>query len=95
MIYFIVESDFDFFPVNCYNPIGAYYGAIRTTSALIRISCKSVPVSFVVNFTGYRDYFRGTRSDTNLATFAALNVDYYNSSDFSHLIEKLESTLLN
>jgi len=85
-----VGSDFNFFPVHGDNPVGANHGTIGTTCALIGIGSKSIPVPFMVNFPGYGNYFRRARSNTNFAAFAALNVDYDNSSDFSHLVKKLK-----
>jgi hypothetical protein len=91
MIDFIVGSNFDLFTINCDNPIGANYGAIHASGAFIGISRISIPVTFMIDFTGYRDDFCRACTHAHLATFTALNINDYNSSDFSHLIENLKS----
>ena len=91
MINIYSGSNFNFFPVNSNYPIGAYYSAIRATGALVRVSGICKPVPFMIDFAGNGDDICGTRPDTNFTTFAALNIYYYYTSDFSHLVKNLNS----
>jgi hypothetical protein len=90
MINFIVGSEFDFFPIYCDNPVGANDGAIGATCALIRVGGEGILVTFMIHFAGYRDDICRACSHTYFASFAALSIDYNNSSDFSHLDKKFK-----
>jgi NDP-sugar pyrophosphorylase family protein len=93
MINIYSGSNFNFFPVNSNYPIGANYSAIGATGARVRVSGISEPVPFMIDFAGNGDNIRGACPDTNFTAFAALNIDNYNSSDFSHLVKKFKFTL--
>jgi hypothetical protein len=87
MINFFAVSHFHFFPVHSNHPIRAHYGAIGATGAFIRVRSEGIMITFVIDFPGHRNDLGGAGPDTHFTTFAPLNVDYDNSSDFSHLVD--------